>query len=207
MAGPRSLPLGLEPAERGVIRRRRREILKRASRTRPARARALRLPRRATVATPSASSASAARARTTRAGSTSRATMGVSDAIAVAGGQQRGHGLRAHDRLGIRRGADQRVDLRGRQRRRLIVERPLRLGRARAERRLALQRRRCPLPAVPSASCSMNSTALARTSSPCDRSTASRASSGSTVASPEPARYIVSASASDALRRSPSPHH
>ena len=33
------------------------------------------------------------------------------------------------------------------------------------------------LPAVPSASCSMNSTALARTSMPCDRSTASRARS------------------------------
>ena len=53
----------------------------------------------------------------------------------------------------------------------------------------------------------MNSTALARTSRPCVRSTARRASSGNTEASPEPARYIVSASAICAVRRAPSPHH
>ena len=53
----------------------------------------------------------------------------------------------------------------------------------------------------------MNSAALARTSSPCDRSTASRASAGNVVASPDPARYIVSAREDAFARRSPSPHH
>ena len=47
-----------------------------------------------------------------------------------------------------------------------------------AERCLALRVGARACRRVPSASCSMNSTALARTSAPCDRSTASRASIG-----------------------------
>ena len=59
---------------------------------------------------------------------------------------------------------------------------------------------RCAAGAPSSTSCPMNSAALARTSRPCDRSTASRASAGSVVASPDPARYIVSASDSRLAR-------
>src|SRR5207237_6789173 len=55
-------------------------------------------------------------------------------------------------------------------------------------------------------SCPMNSAALARIGAPRERSTATRARSARTVASPAPARYIVSASATTAKRRSRLPY-
>src|SRR5205085_12094329 len=55
--------------------------------------------------------------------------------------------------------------------------------------------------------CPTNSAALARIGAPCERSTASRAISGNTVVSPAPARYMASAIATTARRRSPLPYH
>ena len=138
--------LGLEPAERRVIGRRHPENRSAPARTRPAHGRAPRRLHPAVRRSPNARSASAARARTTRDGSISRAVEGRQHALAVAGGQQRVHGLRAHHRLGIGCRADERVELIGRQRDRLgpatrLGSRWLRPGVRPDERRLALHGR------------------------------------------------------------------
>ena len=52
----------------------------------------------------------------------------------------------------------------------------------------------------------MYSAALARSTAPCERSTATAASPGSAEASPAPAAYIVVARRVLLARRSPSPH-
>ena len=147
-------------------------------------------------------------------------------AFAIANRAQCLHRRRAHHRLGIVSRADQRIDdrrsdlagaaahVRGRRgvRRHSSGHPPrgrLRLVAPADRRRMpsALERALAPPDRLRKSAARCIPRRSRERAIPRDRSTASCASAGSVVASPEPARYIVSARDAAFARRSPSPHH